>query len=71
MSKFTKPQLADAFYDKHRGQPFFADLSTFMQSDVVTGMEIVSENAIERLRGVLGPTDSAEAKRSDPNTLRA
>jgi len=33
-----------------------------MQSDVVTGMELVAGNAIETLRGVLGPTDSAEAR---------
>ena len=71
MSKFTKPQLVDQFYDKHRGQPFFSDLSTYMQSDVVTGLEMVNENAIEKLRIVLGPTDSAQAKVNNPNTLRA
>ena len=46
MSKFTKPQLTDEFYHEHKGKPFFSDLSAFMQSDVVTGMELVSENAV-------------------------
>jgi nucleoside-diphosphate kinase len=71
MSKFTKPALADAFYEKHKGAPFFADLATYMQSDVVTGMELVAANAIETLRGVLGPTDSAQAKKEAPGSLRA
>jgi len=71
MSKFTKPQLADEFYAEHKGKPFFADLSAFMQSDVVTGMELVSENAIGKFRGLLGPTDSAVAKRDAPGSLRA
>ena len=34
-------------------------------------MELVGENAVERFRDILGPTDSAEAKVSAPNTLRA
>ena len=42
-----------------------------MQSDVCTGMELVGDNAIERFRDILGPTDSAEAKVNAPNTLRA
>ena len=50
MSKFTKPQQADEFYEEHRGKPFFSDMVTFMQSDVVTGMELKSENAIQKFR---------------------
>lgn len=71
MSKFTSPLLTDEFYAEHKGKPFFADLSAFMQSDVVTGMELVAENAIQRYREVLGPTDSGVAKRDAPGTLRA
>ncbi len=71
MSKFQGPQLAELFYEQHRGKPFFSDLSAFMQSDVVTGMELVNENAIHKFRDVIGPTDSAEAKKGSPNTIRA
>lgn len=71
MSKFTKPQLTDDFYAEHKGKPFFADLSAFMQSDVVTGMELVSENAIGKFRECLGPTNSLTAKAEAPGTLRA
>jgi nucleoside-diphosphate kinase len=71
MSKFTRPQLSDDFYAEHKGKPFFADLSAFMQTDVVTGMELVSENAIGKFREVLGPTDTNQAKQEAPNSLRA
>ena len=71
MSKFTRPQQADEFYAEHKGKPFFADLNQFMQSDVVTGLELVGEGAIEKFRDVLGPTDAAAAKAEAPSTLRA
>ena len=52
MSKFTTPSHSDEFYAEHKGKPFFADLSSFMQSDVATGMELVAENAIGKFREV-------------------
>ena len=71
MSKFTAPSHCDAFYADHVGAPYFADLSSFMQSDVSTGMELVAENAIGKFRDLLGPTNTATAKVEAPNTLRA
>jgi len=62
MTKFQRPALCDEFYQEHRGKPFFNDLCSFMQSDVVTGMELVSENAVQKFRDVIGPTSSADAK---------
>jgi nucleoside-diphosphate kinase len=70
MSKFSSSQLAEQFYDQHRGKPFFSDLTSFMQSDVVTGMELVNENAIKKFRDILGPTNSADAKREQPHSIR-
>jgi nucleoside-diphosphate kinase len=71
MSRFSRPQLTDDFYGEHRGKAFFSDLTNFMQSDVVTGMEIVNENAVQKFRDVIGPTNSNEAKQHAPHTLRA
>ena len=62
MSKFHQAQQSDEFYAEHRGKPFFSDLCNYMASDVVTGMELVNENAISGFREVIGPTDPAEAK---------
>jgi nucleoside-diphosphate kinase len=42
-----------------------------MQSDVVTGMELVQEDGVNRFRDLIGPTNSQDAKREAPNTLRA
>lgn len=42
-----------------------------MQSEVVTGMELVSEDAVAKFRDVLGPTNAQEAKQIAPRTLRA
>ena len=61
MSKFT-PATAGEFYAEHRGKPFFAGLVEFMTSDVVTGLELVAENAVEKWRQLIGPTNSLLAK---------
>lgn len=71
MSKFTTPGHTDEFYAEHKGKPFFADLSSFMQSDVATGMELVAENAVAKFREVLGPTNTATAKAEAPSSIRA
>lgn len=61
MSKFS-PDTAGQFYGEHRGKPFFNGLMDFVTSDVVTGLELVSENAIEKWRQVIGPTNTLAAK---------
>lgn len=50
---------------------FFPELSAFVQSDVVVGMELVKENAVEQWRQLIGPTNSLKAKTDVPNSLRA
>lgn len=71
MSKFATPTHTDNFYAEHVGKPFFADLSSFMQSDVATGMELVAENAVGKFRAALGPTNTATAKAEAPGSIRA
>ncbi len=43
----------------------------FITSDVVTGLELVSQNAIEKWRNLIGPTNSTVAKEQKPNSIRA
>jgi nucleoside-diphosphate kinase len=57
MSRFI-PSTAGDFYAEHKGKSFYNDLTTFMTSDVVTGMELVAEGAIEKWRGLIGPTNT-------------
>lgn len=70
MSKFTK-ETSEVFYGEHIGKPFFPNLQEFITSDVVTGMELISPNAIQKWRAFIGPTNTQKAKEEAPNSLRA
>ena len=70
MSRFN-PSTAGEFYEEHKGKVFYSDLQAFITSDVVTGMELVAENAIEKFRRFIGPTNSSTAKVEAPGSLRA
>lgn len=61
MSKFT-PATAQIFYGEHKDKPFFPNLQQFITSDVVVGMELVAESAIDKWRGLIGPTNTLVAK---------
>lgn len=58
---------AQAFYDVHRERPFFQSLVTFVTEGPVIVMMLEADNAIERLRKVMGATDPAKA---DEGTIR-
>ena len=70
MSKFNK-QSASAFYAEHQGKPFFDNLCNMMCSDVTVGMELISTDAISKWRETIGPTNSENAKREAPSSIRA
>lgn len=58
---------AEAFYAVHRERPFFSDLVAFMTSGPVVAACLEGEDAVARLRAVMGPTDSTKAP---PESLR-
>ena len=60
-------QEAEGFYAVHRGKPFFASLTEFMSSGRALAMVLEGENAIARLREVMGATNPANAA---PGTIR-
>ncbi len=64
--RLTRPQ-AEGFYAVHRERPFFKDLVAFMTSGPVVVACLEREDAVARLRGVMGPTDSRKAP---PETIR-
>ena len=70
MFKFTKEQ-AEGFYYVHREGPFFQELVEFMTSGPVVAMVLEGEDAIKRVREIIGPTDSEEARKVAPNSIRA
>jgi nucleoside-diphosphate kinase len=58
---------AGAFYEVHRGRPFYDELVRFMTSGPCLPMVLERENAVAHLRAVIGATDPAEAA---PGTIR-
>jgi len=62
----SRPQ-AEGFYDVHRGRPFFGDLVKFMTEGPVVVMALEAEDAVKRLRELMGATDPGQA---EPDTVR-
>jgi nucleoside-diphosphate kinase len=54
-------QLAQGFYAVHKERPFFGDLVKFMTSGPVVVLCLQGENAIQRWRDLMGPTNSNDA----------
>jgi nucleoside-diphosphate kinase len=60
-------QEAEGFYAVHRGKGFFESLTAFMSSGRALAMVLEGEDAIARLREVMGATNPANAA---PGTIR-
>ncbi|HYV98950.1 MAG TPA: nucleoside-diphosphate kinase [Gemmatimonadaceae bacterium] len=58
---------AGAFYEVHRGRPFYQELVEFMTSGPCMPLVLEREGAVAELRKVIGATDPAEAA---PGTVR-
>jgi nucleoside-diphosphate kinase len=58
---------AEGFYHVHRERPFFRSLCEFMSSGPCVTLVLEGENAIARLREIMGATDPAKAA---PGTIR-
>ncbi|MFB3829541.1 MAG: nucleoside-diphosphate kinase [Bryobacteraceae bacterium] len=54
-------QEAEGFYAVHRGKPFFASLVKFMTEGRIIVMALEREDAIAKLREVMGATNPANA----------
>ncbi|HET8648498.1 MAG TPA: nucleoside-diphosphate kinase, partial [Gemmatimonadales bacterium] len=52
---------AEAFYEVHRGRPFYGELVAFMTSGPCLPMALERADAVAHFRTVIGATDPAEA----------
>jgi nucleoside-diphosphate kinase len=52
---------AEGFYAVHRGRPFFESLTAFMSSGPCVVMILEGDQAISRVRTLMGATDPAKA----------
>lgn len=60
--------LAERHYAEHVGKPFYDSLMEYITSGHVVPMVVEGENAISRMRSLMGTTDPAKA---DKGTIRA
>ncbi len=58
---YMDKKIAKGFYVVHKERSFYDSLTTFMSSGPVVVMVLEGENAIERVRNIMGPTDSSQA----------
>jgi nucleoside-diphosphate kinase len=58
---------AAGFYHVHRSRPFFSSLCAFMCSGPLVTLVLERENAVARLREIMGATDPQKAA---PGTIR-
>lgn len=52
-------------------KPFYPDLEGFMLSGPVIPMIVCGENAISKVRELIGPTNVKKAQEESPNSIRA
>jgi nucleoside-diphosphate kinase len=60
-------ELAGRHYAVHREKPFFGDLVEYITSTPIVAAVFEGDNAIERIRRIMGATDPARAA---PGTIR-
>lgn len=58
--RLSKAQ-AEGFYHVHKERPFFGDLVSFMTEGPIVAMVLEGENAIQRWRDLMGPTNAEQA----------
>lgn len=70
MTRLSDDQ-AGAFYAVHRERPFYPELVEFMTSGPVIPIALEREDAVAKLREVIGATDPAEAAEGTVRKLYA
>ena len=58
---------AEGYYAVHKARPFFGSLVNFMTEGPVVAMILEGDNAIQKWRDLMGPTDATKAPK---HTLR-
>lgn len=61
-------EMARKFYEVHKDKPFYGDLVRYICETPVVAMVLEGENAIEKVRSIMGATDPLKA---EPGTIRA
>jgi nucleoside-diphosphate kinase len=65
-ARFSR-EMAERFYAVHRERAFFGELVAYITSGPVVAIEVDAEDAVARIRDLIGATNPAEAR---PGTIR-
>lgn len=65
------PEQASDFYVEHYGKLFFPSLVAYMSSGPVIALVLAKEKAVSYWRELIGPTNTAKARETHPDCLRA
>lgn len=68
--KLSKEKVKE-HYAHLKGKFFYNDLVNFMVSGDVLEMIVFGENAVEKIRSIIGPTNVKKARESAPYSIRA
>ena len=60
------PEIVSKLFNQNSQKPYFQEIQRFMCSDVVVGLEIVGENAMAKVKRVVGPENPIFAKSDAP-----
>ena len=70
MTRLTEAQARE-FYAVHKNRPFYQELVEFMISGAVVPVLLEADDAVTKLREVIGATDPAEAEEGTVRALYA
>jgi nucleoside-diphosphate kinase len=59
-------QSVSVLYREHVGKPYYKQLYMHMTSDVVIGIEVAGDNALNAIKALAGPTNPQIAKQQSP-----
>lgn len=59
----ASPELLREHYAHIAQKPFFPEVEAFMQSTPIIALALGGENAVEKARAIIGPTDSKKAEK--------
>lgn len=65
------PEIIKEHYSHLIDKPFYPSLEQFMLSGPVVPMIVYGENAVSKVRAIIGPTNVMKAKEESPNSIRA
>lgn len=69
--RLLSKELVREHYAHLLDKPFYSDLERFMLSGPVIPMIICGEDAVNKVRNLIGPTNVKKAQLESPNSIRA